>query len=135
MGSTDVAQRLSLTQGLAATKSSGEIRNQNKWYTRLIILCKHRKSLISNLSFFFISTQLTFNKWADSKKSDKRLLDKKEDVSQLGMSSIVLSRKSTFERQRDTSPEKVCRCQMLDNNYSYIFQNPLIVRNYWLLLL
>ena len=34
-------------------------------------------------------------------------LDGKDDEVQFGMSNIILSRKSTFERKSDTSPEKV----------------------------
>ena len=34
-------------------------------------------------------------------------LDGKDDEVQFGMSNIILSRKSTFERKSDSSPEKV----------------------------
>ena len=34
-------------------------------------------------------------------------LDGEDDEVQFGMSKIILSRKSTFERKSDTSPEKV----------------------------
>ena len=63
-------------------------------------------NIFDNFIYSVFSTQ--FHELVDAKQLDRSFHNKNDDALQQGkMSNIVLSRKSTFERQQDNSSEKV----------------------------
>ena len=59
-------------------------------------------------SFIYSVLFTLFHELVDAKKLDRSIHNKSDDaLQQEKMSNIVLSRKSTFERQQDNSSEKV----------------------------
>ena len=104
MGSTDISQRSNLNQGLNASQASGKLKIH--YYLQKNNVKLFYCGNYNNFHIFFFFT--LFNEMIDAKKLNQPFHNKKDDALQPGkMSNIVLSRKSTFERQQDNNSDKV----------------------------